>query len=521
MLGTDLEKVTDDEIIVEIFPNRPDMLSEQGFARAFSSFIGVKTGLRNYSVKKFGSQLIVKDPPKEYPYAVACIVKGLKLDDEKIREIIQLQEKLGMTFTRNRKKGGLGLYPLEKIKFPISFTGKKPEEINFRPLEFPKAIPAKKILSQHPKGREYGHLIEDWKKYPVFVDSNGTIMSMPPIINSHDVGKIDEKTTDIFIEGTGPDLNIIKTSLYILATSLSDMGGQIYSLEIVYPKKEKFDYPDLTPRKMILDLDYVNKKLGLELNEKDIQKLLERMGYDYKNKIVSIPVYRFDILHPIDLVEDIAIAYGYENFKYEIPSISTVASESNREKFFRKVAEVLVGYGLIETVSYHLTNKNEQNVKMDCDIGLVELENALTVDYNSCRAWLIPCSLKVLEENKHNEYPQNIFEIGTCFKKDKSTETGIAEFKRLAVALCNESTDFTRIKQVLDILAQALDFNYNIEEVEHNSFVPGRVGRVSVNGKNVAYIGEIHPKVLQNFALEMPVAALELNLDDLLSVLKF
>ena len=152
MFGCSVENVDEKEIAVEINPNRPDMLSEQGFARAFSSFIGIKTGLIKYNVKKSNLKLDIKNTPKQWPYAVACVIKGLTLDDEKIREIIQLQEKLGLTFTRNRKKGGLGLYPLDKITFPITFTGLNPGKIKFKPLEFPTELSAKQILSKHPKG---------------------------------------------------------------------------------------------------------------------------------------------------------------------------------------------------------------------------------------------------------------------------------------------------------------------------------------------------------------------------------
>ena len=332
MLGTDLERIEGNEIEVEIFPNRPDMLSEQGLARAFSSFIGVKTGLRKYQAKKFGSTLTVKDLPKEWSHAVACIVKELKFDDEKIKEVIQLQEKLGTTFTRNRKKGGIGLYPLDKITFPVTVTGKKPEEIKFRPLEFPEPINAQQILSRHPKGRDYGEIMENWETYPVFIDAKGTIMSMPPIINSHEVGKIDETTKDVFLECTGPDLNTIMKSLHILTTSLAEMGGEIYSLEIITPDK-KFEFPDFTPEKMKLDLNYINKRLGIELKEEEAVELLEKMGFGYEKGEVLIPTYRTDIIHQADLAEDVAIAYGYENFEEEIPNIATIGEENEFEKF--------------------------------------------------------------------------------------------------------------------------------------------------------------------------------------------
>jgi len=513
MLGTDLESLDEKEVVVEIFPNRPDMLSEQGFARAFSTFIGKKTGLKEYKVKKTGSKVIIKNLPPQWPYAVACVVKGLKFNDEKIREVVQLQEKLGATFTRNRKKGGLGLYPLKKITFPVTFTGRKPRDIKFRPLEFPEPITAKQILSKHPKGREYGHIMDGWRTYPVFVDAKGIVMSMPPVINSHNVGKIDETTTDVFIEGTGPDMNTIMISLHILVTSLADMGGTIESLEMVCLDK-KFTFPDLTPKKMKININHVNKLLGLNLGEADVRKYLERMGFDYKNKTVFVPAYRADILHEVDLIEDIAIAYGFENFKAEIPDITTIGEEDGFAKFKNKIANILIGLGLLEVSTYHISNKNNQCRKMEFKAELVELANSLTNEYDVLRYWLVPSLLEVLSNNKHNEYPQNIFEMGVIFKKGK-TETGVGETTRLCVMESHKDANFTKLKQILDYLLGLLDLKAEIKEAEHPSFIPGRVGRVSVKGKNVAYIGELSPKVLSNWELVMPASCFELNLTEL------
>ena len=520
-LGTDLEKIDGDEIHVEIFPNRPDMLSEQGFARAFSSFIGIKKGLRKYNVKKTNMQLIVKNLPKEWPYAIACVIKGLKLTDEKVREIIQLQEKLGTTLTRNRSKGGIGLYPVEKVKFPITFCGKKPEDIRFRPLEFPKEINARQILSMHPKGRDYGHLMENWKTYPVFIDANGVFMSMPPIINSHEVGKIDENTTDLFLECTGPDLNTIHKSLNIMVTSLADMGGEIHGLEVVYPeKKMKFICPDLTPKKMKLDLDYVNKRLGLDLKEKDAKDLLERMGFDYEKGNVLVPAYRNDILHQVDFVEDIAIAYGYENFEPVMEPVATTGEEDPFQKFKRRVSYLLIGLSLMEVKTYHLLNMEDLTTKMNStSVGGLEIANPTSAEFNTLRSWIIPSLMDVLNRNKHNEYPQNIFDIGKCFKENSKTETNTEEFTRLGVMLCDAETDFTKAKQILDYLFRMLELEYKVEDTECSSFIPGRVGRVSVNGKKVAYIGEINPIVLDNWEIDMPVSGFELNLTDIFEII--
>jgi len=520
MLGTDLEGIEGDEISVEVFPNRPDMLSVQGFARAFSSFIGLKTGLKKYDVKKSGEKVIIDSSVKDIrPYTACAIVKGLKFDDENIKDIIQIQEKLHITYGRNRRKAAIGIYPFEKIKLPIKFVAKKPEEIKFQPLEFPRTINGKQILSQHPAGKEYGHLLEGMKKYPVFIDANDKILSMPPIINSHDVGKITDKTKDVFIECSGFDLNVLKKCLNIIVTSLAEMGGKIYSMELEgYENKETT--PDLSPGKMKLDINYVNKLLGINLKESDIKELLGKMGLGYQNKTAFIPSYRTDILHPMDLVEDIAIAYGYENFEEQIPNISTTGEIDAFEQFKSRVADILVGVNLLEVMTYHITNKEFQNKKMKSDMKLIELNNSKSKEYNVLRTWMIPCLLQVLSENKHNEYPQNIFDIGVIFKENESTETGTEEAARLCVALCNDKVDFTLIKQILDYLMSALSLEYTIEDTENNSFIPGRVGRVSVKDKRVAYIGEIHPEVLSNFDINTPVAVLELNLTDLFEIIR-
>lgn len=518
MLGTDLESIKGNEINVEIFPNRPDLLSEQGLARALSSFIGVKTGLREYKVEKSGEKLIVEKSVKDVrPYTACAIVKGLKFDDEKIKEIIQIQEKLHVTYGRNRKKCAIGIYPFEKIKPPIKFIAKKPNEIKFYPLEAFKEMTGLQILSQHPTGREYGHLLEGKDKFPLFVDSTGQVLSMPPIINSDKMGKISGKTKDVFIECSGFDLEVLEKCLNMIVTALADMGGKIYSMEMEYPDK-KVTTPNLNPITMKFDLDYVNKRIGVDLKEADVKKYLEMMGFGYEKGKALVPAYRADIMHPCDLVEDICIAYGYENLKPEIPKVATIAEENPFFKFKDKIANILVGLGILEVKSYHLTSKENQTSKMSSDIKVIELANPTSKEYSVLRAWIMPSLMEVLANNKHNEYPQHIFDIGRIFKKGK-TETGVAEADRLGVALCNDKADFTEIKQVLDYIMKMIDVKYEIKEVENSSFISGRVGRVSVKGKDVAYIGEVHPEVLTNWDIQTPVAALELNLSDLFEVI--
>ncbi len=520
MLGTDLESVDENEIIVEIFPNRPDMLSEQGFGRALSSFIGVNTGLRKYDVKSSNKKVFVSEGMENIrPYTVCAIIKNLSLDDEKIREIIQIQEKLHITFCRKRKKAAIGIYPMEKIRFPIYFTAKNPSEIKFRPLEWPEELAAQEILEKHPTGMAYSHLVKGLPKYAIFHDSNNDILSFTPIINSHKTGKITENTKEAFLEVSGFDFHTAEYVLNIIACALADMGADIYSVEVVYPDKT-ITTPNLEPRKMKADLAFINKWLGLNLKEKEFKSLFERMGYGYENGYALVPAYRPDVIHQADLAEDIAIAYGYENFKPIIPNKATTAKEDDFERFRKKIAYILVGLNMIETSTYHLSNEKIQFKSMNLKKNdFVKLANSVSSDYNILRYTMLANLLNVLKENTHNEYPQNIFETGYCFKKGKS-ETGVVEKNKLAAVLCSNDSDYTKIRQALDYLFNSLGLKYEIKEAEHPSFIPGRAGKVVSGKKELGIIGEVHPAVITNFEIEMPVSAFEIDLSDLYSLFK-
>ena len=518
MLGTDVREINEKEIIVEVFPDRPDLLSEQGFARAFVTFIEAEKGLKKYHAKKSSYKLIVDESVKEVrPFTVCCVVKNLKLDDEKIREIIQIQEKLHITYGRNRQKAAIGIYPLEKIKWPITYLAKKPSDIFFKPLGSKFPMNAKDILLKNPIGIKYKYLLDNYRRYPVFIDSENRILSMPPIINSEETGRIDENTKEVFIEVSGFDFDVLSICLNIVATALSDMKGEIYQVDVKYGNKFT-STPNFSEKIMNIDLNYVNKILGLNLLEKDMKKYLEMMGYGCNNKKVLIPCYRSDVIHQIDLAKDIAIAYGFENFKEEIPKIDTIGYEDRFENFKEKIAGILIGFGLMETNSYNLIGKQEQLGNMKIDANVVEISNS-NEEFNTLRYWMIPSLLKVLSNNKHNEYPQKIFEIGNCYGIGKS-ETNVDEFSELGVMISHNKADFTEAKQILDSLLGLFGFEYSVEESDHKSFIAGRCAKIIVKGKEIAYMGEINPEIIVNFNLEMPASGLELNLTELFKLIE-
>lgn len=515
-VGTDLEGIDGDDVNVEIFPNRPDMLSEQGLGRAVASYLGTKTGLAEFKVHDSDYKLVVDKSAKGVRPNTACaVVKGLKFDDERIREVIQIQEKLHVTYGRNRKKVAIGIYPMEKISFPITLFAKDPKEVKFVPLESPggREMTGLQILSQHPTGRDYGYLMEGMDKYPFFKDSTGSILSMPPIINSESTGRINKETTDVFVECSGFDQKTLDICLNMIVSSLSDMGGKIYSIELTneaegFTKKS----PDFTPTEMEIDVSYVNKLLGLNLNEVEMSDYLEKMGYGYSKGKALVPSYRADVLHPSDLVEDIAIAYGYFNFEREIPNCASVGKLSSVEVLKGRVADILSGLGLFETNTYCLVGSDQITDLSLSKAPFVKLANSVTEGYNAMRNSILPSLLLVLRNNRNRDYSQGFFETGLTFFPDGSKETKISEGRSLGFIYADANADYTYSRQVLDYLMNNLSVNYVAKtSTKNKAFLEGRYAEIIVEKEPIGFVGQLNPEVLVNFELEMPACAFELD----------
>ncbi|MEK6855369.1 MAG: phenylalanine--tRNA ligase subunit beta [Nanoarchaeota archaeon] len=513
LFGTPLQSLNNEEIEIEIYPNRPDLLSMHGFIRSFKAFLGKDESLKKYSVSKPEKNYLVmidQSVKEVRPFTSCAIMKNLSLDNEKIKEIINIQEKLHATIGRNRKKVAIGIYPLEKIALPITYKALSPQDIKFIPLESEKEMNALQILQKHPAGRAYSHLLEGYKKFPVFIDSKMNILSMPPIINSNETGKINESTKEVFIECSGFNKEVVNKTLNLIVTTLADIGGKIYSMELVYEKRNREITPNLTSEKIKISLENINKLLGISLKESEVERLLKKMGIDYKNKTAQIPAWRTDILHEVDIIEDIAIAYGYNKFIPEIPNIYTSSEEQHEEKIKEKLSDVLVGLGLIEISSYHLIKEREAQIMRIKE--KIEVENSKT-EYKILRLNLLIPALRILSENKDHEYPQKIFEIGTTFSLSKNK---IRENESLIIAL--SPSNFTEAKQILDYIAELFYFDYSIKESLHPNLINGRNAKIMIKNNEIGYIGEVAPETLRAWNIKMPISVIEISLEEIFKI---
>ncbi|AIF69823.1 phenylalanyl-tRNA synthetase [Palaeococcus pacificus DY20341] len=497
--------------------NRPDLWSAEGIARQVKWALGMKRGLPKYEVEKSDVVVYVDEKLRDIrPYGVYAIVENVNLDEEAFKQLIQLQEKIALTFGRRRREVAIGTFDFDKIKPPLYYKAVEPSKIKFIPLNYDKEMTADEILEKHEKGQEYGHLIKGKPYYPLLVDSEGNVLSMPPVINSETHGKVTEKTRNIFIDITGWHLDKIMLALNVLVTALAERGGKIKSVKVVY-KDFEIETPDFTPKEFEVELDYIKRLTGLELTDEDVKELLEKMFYEVElvngKAKLRYPAFRDDIMHPRDVLEDVLIAYGYNEIEPEEPKLAVQGKGEDFIDFINAVRDLMVGFGLQEVMTFNLTNKEAQFDKMNLSSGeLVEIENPISLKWSALRSWLIPSLMDFLSQNTHEEYPQKIFEVGKATLIDENAETKTRSEDKLAVALAHPKVTFTEAKEILDGLMRHLGFEYELEEIEHASFISGRVGKVIVEGKELGIIGEVHPQVLENWGLEIPVAVFEVFL---------
>lgn len=527
-MGMELESVDGDDIAVEVTAERLDLLSLQGLARALKSFLGIaKVPIYNSSKSDYVVNISSKMKDVR-PFTVCAIVKNLSLSDSRIKEIIDVQEKLHSTLARGRKKGAIGIYPMEHITLPITFTAAPPQDIVFHPLGGDREMNALQILRDHETGREYAHLLEGKELFPYFVDANNNILSVPPIINSEATGRVSESTKDIFIECSGFDKVLLNELLTNLVCMFSDMGGTVYSMTLNYEGGSS----EITPK-----IDYQEKKfstttlknlIGLELPVEDLKIILERMMYTIKDFKTSesnetvfnllVPAFRRDLWHEVDIAEDIARAYGYNNLPLTFPNVATIGSTLDISNLREEFSSVMVGQGFLETYTFGLTAKTDQLDKMllsESNVGFVPVANGNETQ-GMLRISLIPEQLKSLANNRNQPLPQKIFEGDFVVLPDSSKDVKSRNEMHFTGMIADKTVTFTQIKQVLDSLLRTKGIEISLKPTNHPSFIKGRCGVVMFDDAPIGIVGELNPQVIVNFGLSVPVAAFEINLEALL-----
>ena len=520
MMSSDIEDFDDEEIKVEFFPNRPDNLSVEGVARSFKGFIGQEIGLPDYKVVPSNEEVSVEAEVAEIrPYIGFAKIDNVDFTGDKLKYIMDFQENLHWVIGRDRKKVAIGIHNADVVNAPFKYIATPKDANAFVPLEKDSEMTPDEILKEHDKGKDYAHLIESFDKYPLILDKDDNVLSMPPIING-ELTKIKEDTKNIIVDVTGTDERAVNQALNIICCSFAEVGGQIKSMDVKYEDKT-ITSPDLTPQEMNVHVSTANELIGgTDLNADDIKGLLEKARFDAEiideNTVKAIiPAYRVDILHEVDIVENIAVQYHINSVEAKLPEINTVAYENNWFSAESTIREVMIGLGFQEIMSLMLTSEEAHYEKMNQEEKPhVQVARPITIDRTMIRTSLINSLMEFLEDNKHEDLPQKIFEIGDVLYLDDTKENKTVSSKKLAAVICHSTANFTEIKSVVTSVLSNLGYSMEIKDSQNKTFIEGRAADVkgmSDAGSIEGFFGEVSPEVITNFTLEYPVIAFEIE----------
>ena len=517
--------------------NRPDLWSTAGIARQlrihrggektrYNDFLSTKEKQQAHS-----NRIVEVDPDLKdiRPYMTAFVISGKPIDEPMLLDIIQTQEKLCWNFGRKRRSISMGVYRSAHIQWPISYKAVDPDNTSFIPLASEEKMTCRQIITDHPKGKEYGWILQDMKKFPLLTDSKNEVLSMAPIINSATLGAVQVGDADLLVEMTGTDMPSLLLATNIVACDFADAGYTILPVLVKHPYETGFGKDLVTPyffqESTKAKLSDINKLLGSSLTAEEAKDALLKMSCDIEisgaknEEIVTVtpPPYRNDFLHAVDIIEDIMMGKELSFFKPEKPRDFTIGRLTPVTIFSRKAKTLMVGLGYQEMIFNYLGSKKDYIEKMNIgDTSVIEISNPMSENYQFVRPSIIPSLLSAEAVSGNAVYPHKVFEIGKVAFLCEEENTGTRTRQSVGFLTASGDANYNTAASEVATLLYFLDHAYEVKETSDPRFIPGRQAGIIVKGKQIGIFGEIHPSVLENWAITVPCAAGELDIEELL-----
>ncbi len=512
--------------------NRPDLWSASGVARALNTYETKNIPSYDFFSSKdetkdnCGRELIVDSSVKEVrPYSVGFCATGKIVDEKILENLIQTQEKLCNNFGRKRKSIAIGVYRSDLITFPVHYKGVDPDTYSFVPLGMDEELTLREITKKHPKGIEFGPIVQNSPLFPYLTDDNGDVLSFPPVINSAHIGAVKDGDEHLFFEFSGSGLDDLLLASSIFACDCADLGYSIQPVKCILGEQstygESVTVPYYFQEEATCPLPFLHKTLGETLSDELIVEALMKMGIystiANKNVVIKVPPFRNDFLHPVDIVEDVMIGHSLALFTPELPKDSTVGRLSKAEQLARKVKDICVGMGFQEMMYNYLGSKREYIDNMNVSgEDYIQIANPMSENYEYVRPSIIPSLLESESMSAHAIYPHHIFEVGKVAYLCDSDNSGTVTKNHLGFLSAAGDMGFNQLNSYLSTLFYYLNIEYVMKELVDPRFIAGRCGTLVVDGKNVGIFGEIHPKILESWNITMPTIACEIDLDSIL-----
>jgi phenylalanyl-tRNA synthetase beta chain len=509
--------------------NRPDLWSTLGLARQLSLYLGGKVPTypffsRPGRVHETGDRRVVVDGGLREirPFIGSFVAEGVAVTDALLKEIIQSQEKLCGNFGRKRRTIAMGVSRADLISWPVHYAAADPDTTRFVPLDFDRPLSMREILSAHPKGKEYGHIVSQFAKFPLLSDGKGEVLTFPPVINSALIGGVKVGDSRLFIDLTGPDLPTILTACAIAACDFADMGFTIRPVRVEYPFDTPLGRSIVTPfyfqKETVLEVAQASKRLGEQFTPEQAAAAIRRMGSTVRVEGGSLTIapaeYRNDFLHPVDAIEEIMIGRGMDSFAPVMPRDFTVGRLTAAEEFGRLARESLVGLGYQEMIYGYLGSKRDFVERMGVPPAeVLEIANPMTESFEIVRNSILPNLLASEGASAHAVYPHRIFEAGKIVVKDPADNQGCRTVNSLALLWADREAGFNDVHAHVLALFYCLTREPTLAPVEDPRFIPGRAAEIRMNGRRAGIMGEVHPRVLEAWGIQVPCAAAEIDLD--------
>lgn len=538
------EEATDDEEVIykiEIPANRYDLLCLEGLAQALRIFIG-KDEVPHYKVLDLPVNSMLKMHVKPEtslirPFIVCAVLRGITFDEDRYNSFIDLQDKLHQNLCRRRTLVAIGTHDLDTLQGPFTYEALAPSEIKFIPLKQVKEFRADELMEYYKsdmKLKKFLHIIENSSVFPVIYDSKRTLLSLPPIINSAH-SAISLKTKNVFIECTGTDLTKAKIVLNTMVTMFSmycERKFEVEPVEVITPDEKSVIYPDLSIWNLEIDLPYISRSIGVPLKENEVICLLAKMQLsaqsENSNILVSVPPTRSDILHKCDVMEDVSIAYGFNNIPKTKPKSLTQGKQQPLNHLSDLIRSEIAMAGFTEVLTWILCS-HEENFSMvsrkDDQKTAVVIGNPRSSDFEIARTSLLPGILKTMGHNKDHPRPIKIFEVSDIVILDDEKDVGAANQRQVAALYCNSNSGFEIIHGLVDRIMEVVgvpfvsvgdDSGYYIRPSHEPEFFPGRQASILFKGKSIGSFGIVHPEVLARFDIPDPCSMLEINIQPFL-----
>jgi phenylalanyl-tRNA synthetase beta chain len=525
--------------------NRPDLWGTAGCARQLRVYNGGERPSYSFFSKPGAMQkakhkvIVEKSVSKVRPYLTGFAASGKKISDPMLRDMIQTQEKLAWNFGRKRRSISMGIYRTAIINWPVIYRAVDPDSVSFVPLQWGMPLTPREILKQHPKGKEYAFILESEPHHPLMLDSEGKILSYPPIINSRDLGAVEVGDTDIFVELTGTDLPAVTLAASIVACDFADNGFTIEPVEVEYEYDTPFGRNCVLPyyfqEPVFCSLARIEKFLGEKLSADDCLAALLKMGVKAEKAVDAEsgeniygkakgdgvrawpPEYRNDFLHAADVAEDVMIGRGLKSFKPERSRDFTVGRLTPVTLFSRRIKEIMTGLGYQEMIYNYLGSRKDLVEKMrGKGDRIIRISNPMTENYEYVRDSILASLMESEAVSGHTVYPHRIFEIGKIAYRDEAENYASATRQYLGFLYADRDANFNMAAAQIQALFYYILREYTAVESSDPRFIPGRAAAIVYNGKITGVYGEIHPQVLENWGVTMPCMAAEIDIEALL-----